>query len=60
MRLCNFTVKIEIPDNFTTQKQDRALDAVDTLDLPRIIEAIVRDRLRQTNGLRYATAIVDN
>ena len=37
MRLCNYTVKIEIPDDFTLQKQDRALDAIDNLDLPRLI-----------------------
>jgi hypothetical protein len=60
MRLCNFTVKIDIPDDFTIQKQDRALDAVDELHLPQLIEALVRERLRQTNGLRYATINVDN
>jgi hypothetical protein len=60
MRLCTLTVKIEIPDNFTLQKQDRALEAVDEIDLPRLIEAIVRDRLRQTSCLKYATARVEN
>jgi hypothetical protein len=53
-------VKIEIPDDFTTQNQDRALDAIDDLDLPRQIETLVRDRLRATLGLTFATAIVDN
>ncbi len=60
MRLCNFTVKIEIPNDFTLQKQDRALEAIDELDLPRVIEALLRDRLRQTSGLKHAIAIVEN
>ena len=60
MRLCNFLIKIEIPDDFTLQKQDRALDAIDTLELPQLIEAIVRAKLRETGGLKYATAIVEN
>lgn len=60
MRLCNYTVKIEIPDDFTLQKQDRALDAIDALDLAALIEALVRARLRATSGLRHATAIVEN
>jgi hypothetical protein len=60
MRLCNFTVKIDIPDDFTIQKQDRALDVVDEIDLPMLIEAFVRERLRKTSGLRYATATVES
>ncbi len=60
MRLCNFTVKIEIPGWFTIQKQDRALDAVDRIDLPAQIEEFVRDKLRQTHGLKYATTAVEN
>jgi hypothetical protein len=60
MRLCNYLVKIEIPDDFTLQKQDRALEAIDALDLARLIEAAVREKLRATTGLKCATAIVEN
>ena len=60
MRLCNYLIRIEIPDDFTLQKQDRALDAIDALELPRLIETILRAKLRETNGLKYATAIVEN
>jgi hypothetical protein len=60
MRLCNYLVKIEIPDDFTLQKQDRALDAIDALDLAAMIAALVQARLRATSCLRYATAIVEN
>ncbi len=60
MRLCDFLVRIEIPDDFTLQKQDRALDAVDALELPQLIETLVRAKLRETIGLKHATAIVEN
>jgi len=60
MRLCNYTVKIEIPDDFTWQKQDRALAAVDQLDLPGLIVAVVQERLRETCGLKNATATVES
>ena len=60
MRLCNFTVKIDIPDSFTIQKQDRALEAVDELKLPVLLEEIVQTKLLRTNGLRHATATVEN
>ncbi len=60
MRLCAFTVKIDIPGWFTIQKQDRALDAVDRLNLPVLIEELVRDKLRETHGLKYATIVVED
>ena len=60
MRLCTMTIKIDIPDDYTLQKQDRALDALDALELPRLIEAAVRDKLRQTSGLKCAIATVEN
>ena len=60
MRLCNYLVKIEIPDDFTLQKQDRALDAIDALNLAALIETLVQARLRATKGLRHATAAVEN
>ena len=60
MRLCNYTVQIEIPDDYTIQKQDRALAAIDALGLIALIEAVVRDRLRETDGLRRAQAHVES
>jgi hypothetical protein len=59
MHLCSYIVHIEVPDNFTIQKQDRALEAIDALNLPPLIEGIVRTKLSETSGLRCATVLVE-
>lgn len=36
MHLCSYTVRIEIPDDWSTRTQDNALDVIDAFQLEEI------------------------